>query len=57
MLAASIGYVDLGKGVDCTSLGGAGWYSLGSNLALGINADFDEDGEAFGVGVRWYFDK
>jgi hypothetical protein len=56
-LAASIGYVDLGNGADGTSLGGAAWYSLGSKLALGINADFAENGESFGVGVRWYFDK
>ena len=54
-LAASIGYVDLGKGADGASLGGAAWYSLGSKLALGINADFAEDGESYGVGVRWYF--
>lgn len=56
-LTASLTYTDLGNGVDGTSLGGAGWYLFRRHLALGFFADFDEDGESYGVGLRWYFDQ
>lgn len=56
-LTASASYVDLGNGNDGTSLGGAGWYLFRRHLAVGFFADFDDDGESYGVGLRWYFDR
>lgn len=56
-LKASASYVDFGNGADGTSLGVAGWHSFGGDFALGISADFDENVSAYGIGVRWYFDK
>jgi hypothetical protein len=56
-LQGTLSYVDLGGGSDGTSIGVAGWYSFGGKFAAGVTADFEDDANSLGLGVRWYFDK
>jgi hypothetical protein len=56
-LQGTVSYVDLGGGSDGLVLGVAGWYSFGGSFAAGITADFEEDIDAYGLNLRWYFDK
>lgn len=53
----SIGYTDLGDGADGTAFGAGLWYTVSGNIALGLNASFEEDVTTYGAGVRLYFDK
>lgn len=54
-LAGHIDYVDLDDSGDTTSYGADLWYNFTENFALGINADFGDDIDSYGVGARFYF--
>jgi hypothetical protein len=54
-LAGSIGYSDLGDGVDGTAVSAGALYSFTEVFALGIEIELDEELTAFGIGARFYF--
>ena len=56
-LFGSIGYVDLGEGIDGASVAGGLWYTVVGDLALGVGFAAGEDTTSYGLGVRLYFDK
>jgi hypothetical protein len=56
-LQGTLSYVDLGGGGSSTAIGAEGWYTFGGKFAAGITTEFGDDADAFGLGVRWYFDK
>jgi len=56
-LQGTLGYADLGGGLDGTAIGAEGWYTFGGKFAAGVTAEFADDANAIGLAVRWYFDK
>lgn len=54
-LAGSLGYVDFGDGGDGTAVGLGALYNFTENFAAGVQANFDEDVTAYGLGVRFYW--
>jgi opacity protein-like surface antigen len=54
-LNGSLAYVDLDDGGDGTAFGAGLLYNFTDSVAAGLAFDFDEDVQAFGVGVRVYF--
>ncbi len=54
-LSASLNYDDLSDSGDDTTVGGAAWFNLSDNFALGVQADFGDDISTYGVGARVYF--
>ncbi len=56
-LEGSINYVDLSDSGDDTSFGvGALWF-ITDHVGLGVQGDFADDAETYGVGFRWEFGK
>lgn len=54
-LEGAINYVDLSDSGDDTSFGIAGrWYFM-PQFAVGLEAEFGDDADSYGVGVRWNF--
>jgi hypothetical protein len=56
-LEGSINYVDLSDWGDDTSFGVAGRWFITENVALGVEAEFADDADTYGVGFRWQFGK
>lgn len=56
-LQGDVTYIDLGGGIDGTSVGVMGRYSFTPAFAGTLNLGFDEDATNYGVGVRFYFGK
>jgi hypothetical protein len=56
-LQGDVTYIDLGDGIDGTSVGVMGRYSFTPVFAGTLNIGFDEDATNYGVGVRFYFGK
>ena len=54
-LAGSLGYSDLGDGVDGTAISAGALYSFSDVFALGLEIELDDDLTAFGIGARFYF--
>lgn len=54
-LQGDVTYVDLGDGIDGTSVGVIGRYSFTPNFAGTLNVEFEEDTNSYGVGLRYYF--
>jgi hypothetical protein len=54
-LEGAINYVDLSDSGDDTSLGVAGRWFITDNLALGLEAEFADDTDTYGVVFRWAF--
>jgi len=56
-LEGAINYVDLSDSGDDTSLGlGARWFFT-DQFAVGVEGDFSDDANTYGIGVRWNFGK
>ena len=54
-LEGALNYVDDSDGGDDTSLGlGARWYFT-DQLALGVEGEFGDDADTYGIGGRWTF--
>jgi hypothetical protein len=54
-LEGSLNYVDLSDSGDDTTLGlGARWYFT-KQFAVGVEGEFGDDANTYGVGVRWDF--
>jgi hypothetical protein len=54
---AGVSHVELDDAGGATSIGAGAWYTVSGNLALGINASFDDDATRLGAGIRLYFDR
>lgn len=54
-LEGSVTYVDLSDSGDDTAFGiGARWY-IAEQFALGLEGEFSDDAETYGIGFRWAF--
>ena len=56
-LEGAITYVDLSDSGDDTSFGVAARWFFTDNLALGVEGEFADDANTYGVGFRWAFGK
>jgi opacity protein-like surface antigen len=54
-LALEVAYLDLGDGADDTAIGGAIWFNITDNFALGANVSAGDDVTSYGAGLRLYF--
>ena len=54
-LEGGINYVDLSDSGDNTSVFGAGRWYFTPALAAGIEAEFGDNVNTYGLGVRWSF--
>lgn len=54
-LEGAVNYVDLSDSGDDTSFGLAGRWFITDALALGVEAEFADDADTYGVGFRWQF--
>lgn len=54
-LEGSINYVDLSDKGDDTSLGVAALWYIAEHVALGVEGEFADEEETYGVGFRWEF--
>ena len=56
-LEGAITYVDLSDSGDDTSFGVAARWFFTENFAVGVEGDFADDANSYGIGVRWAFGK
>ena len=54
-LEGSINYVDLSDSGDDTSLGLAARWFIADSFALGVEGEFADDADTYGIGFRWQF--
>lgn len=50
-----IAYADFGDGADDTAVGGAIWFDITNNVALGLNISAGDDVTTYGGGLRVFF--
>lgn len=56
-LEGSINYIDLSDSGDDTSLGVAALWYIADHLALGVEGEFADEEDTYGIGFRWEFGK